>query len=99
MLAILEKAAPGELDRRQERREEIDELPSGSIGSAFMDIDAMLGACMQDGPDEIVERHIRAVENWLDSIDGEILAKAPQSPGLQEGDRRRRSIFLDRKGT
>jgi len=80
MLAILEKAAPDELDRRQERREEIDDLPSGSIGSIFTDIDSVLGASMQDDPDEIVEHHIRAVEKWLDSIDGEILAERIREP-------------------
>jgi uncharacterized protein len=72
MLAILEKAAPDELDRRQGRREEIDELPVGSRASAFMDIDSMLRTSWQDDPDDVVARHIQTVENWLQSADEEV---------------------------
>ncbi|PAY09533.1 hypothetical protein CK489_02700 [Bradyrhizobium sp. UFLA03-84] len=73
MLAILEKADPHELDRRQDRRKEIDELPSGSVASAFMDIDSMVRTSLQDDPDKIVERHIKEVEKCLIWIDGEIM--------------------------
>jgi|SRR5581483_5551737 len=69
MLALLEMLDPEELNRRQERRRAVDDLPSGSNASSWLDIDATL-ARGDDARDleETVLHHLEAVEDWLKSL-------------------------------
>jgi hypothetical protein len=78
MLAVLERLDPSELDSRPERRAAISEMAAGSLGSAFLDIDATVDAyCAQHNcekptdVDKLVELHIRAVLEWLQTLEAE----------------------------
>lgn len=70
MLALLERFNSKELDRRQERRDAIDMLPSGTLASLWLDIDASdePSAALHDQYDA-VDRHIRAIEDWLGGLE------------------------------
>jgi len=73
MIDMLEKRDPEELDRRSERRAEIDELPAGTLASVWMDIDATtgsldLGNSPISGIEEAIAHHINAIEAWLNSL-------------------------------
>jgi hypothetical protein len=77
-LAVLERLDPSELDSRPERRAAISEMAAGSLGSAFLDIDATVDAyCAQHNCEKptdvnkLVELHIRAVLEWLQTLETE----------------------------
>jgi hypothetical protein len=77
MVAVMESLDPGEdVDRRAERRAEIDELDAGTLATALFDIDATVGTyCRQrslpvpQDIDALVELHIRAVGAWLEEVE------------------------------
>ena len=74
MVDVLEKLDPDELDRRRERRAAVDELPAGTIASMWVDIDATIAESSPNtgdrmGIDEVVDRHIKAVEAWLTALE------------------------------
>lgn len=79
MVAVLERLDPGEdVDRRAERRAEIDELDAGTLATAWFDVDATVGAyCRARGrpvPTEIealVELHLMAIDAWLEQIEAQ----------------------------
>lgn len=81
MVAILERLDPAEdIDRRTERRAEIDELDAGSVATSWFDVDATVGAyCAERGllvPTEIdalVDLHLQAVGAWLDTLETRLL--------------------------
>ena len=76
MVAVMESLDPGEdMDRRAERRAEIDELDAGTLATALFDIDATVAEyCRQrslpvpQDIDTLVELHIQAVGAWLDEV-------------------------------
>lgn len=75
MLAVLACLDPSELDFRPERRAAISEMAAGSLGSAFLDVDATVDAyCAQHNfekptdVDKLVELHIKAVLEWLQTL-------------------------------
>ncbi len=74
MVEALEKLDPNELDRRPDRRAEIDEMPPGTLASVWVDIDAAIdGSCSHMySPNSSIEgdvgRHISVIEAWLDSL-------------------------------
>jgi hypothetical protein len=72
MLALLERLDSEEIGRRQERRDAVDLLPAGTLASLWLDIDAadQLSAAAGDHGDA-VDRHIRAIQDWLDSLEDE----------------------------
>jgi hypothetical protein len=64
-----------ELDFRPERRAAISDMAAGSLGSAFLDVDATVDAyCAQHNSekptdvDKLVELHIKAVLEWLQTL-------------------------------
>lgn len=77
MVAVMESLDPGEdMDRRAERRAEIDELDAGTLATALFDIDATVAEyCRQrslpvpQDIDALVELHIQAVGAWLDEVE------------------------------
>jgi hypothetical protein len=77
MVAVMERLDPTETPaRRTERRAEIDELDAGSLASAWLDIDATVGAyCRERGEavpadiDALVDLHLKALGAWLDSFE------------------------------
>jgi hypothetical protein len=67
-----------DVDRRAERRAEIDELDAGTLATALFDIDATVATyCRQrslpvpQDVDALVELHIQAVGAWLESLEAE----------------------------
>jgi Fe-S-cluster containining protein len=75
MLAVLERLDTSELDSRPERRAAISEMAAGSLGSPFLDVDATVDAyCAQHNSekptdvDKLVELHIEAVLEWLQTL-------------------------------
>jgi len=91
MLAVLARLDPSELDFRPERRAAISEMAAGSLGSAFLDVDATVDAyCAQhksEKPtdvDNLVELHIKAVLEWLQTLtildhDGNAISNRPEA--------------------
>lgn len=77
MVAIMERLDPTEdMERRAERRAEIDELDAGTMATAWLDIDATVGAyCRERGLtvptdiDALVDLHLKAVGAWLDTLE------------------------------
>jgi Fe-S-cluster containining protein len=87
MVAVLERLAPDELERRSERRAAIDEMDAGSVASSMMDIDATVGAyCRAQGrpvPAEIealVDLHLQALGAWLDELEARTVPSAHAAP-------------------
>jgi uncharacterized protein len=78
MAAVLERFDPEEdLDRRTERRAEIDEMDAGTLATSWFDIDSTVAAyCRERGRpvptdvDALVDLHLEAVGAWLDMLDG-----------------------------
>lgn len=76
MVAVLERLDPGEdVDRRAERRAEIDELDAGTLATAWFDVDATVGAycrarelAVPTEVEALVELHITAIDAWLEQI-------------------------------
>jgi Fe-S-cluster containining protein len=80
MVAVLERFDPAEdVDRRTERRAEIDELDAGSLATAWFDIDATVGAYCRERAlavptdvDALVDLHLQAVGAWLDALEARL---------------------------
>jgi hypothetical protein len=80
MVAIMERLDPGEdIDRRSERRAEIDELDAGTLATSWFDLDATVAAyCWERGlavPTEIdalVDLHLKALGVWLDALEAQL---------------------------
>lgn len=80
MVAIMERLDPTEnTERRAERRAEIDELDPGTMATAWLDIDASVGAyCRERGLtvptdiDALVDLHLKAVGAWLDTLEARL---------------------------
>jgi hypothetical protein len=77
MVAVLERLDPDEGERRAERRAEVDEMDAGSLASAWMDVDAAVGAYCRsrslpvpETVEGLVDRHIEAIEAWLTELAG-----------------------------
>jgi hypothetical protein len=91
MLAVLERLDPSELDSRPERRAAISEMAAGSLGSAFLDVDATVDAyCAQHNSekppdvDKLIELHIKAILEWLQILtmlnhDGDAMSNRPEA--------------------
>jgi hypothetical protein len=77
MVAIMERMDPGEdVDRRAERRAEIDELDAGTLATAWFDVDATVddycrtrGLAVPTGINDLIDLHLRAVSAWLDELE------------------------------
>jgi hypothetical protein len=82
MVEIMERLDPGEdVDRRAERRAQMDELDAGTLATSFFDVDATVEAyCRERGlpvPTEIdalVDLHLAAVGAWLDTLEARLSA-------------------------
>ena len=80
MVSILESYDPGEdVDRRSERRAEVDEMDAGVLATTWFDVDATVGAyCREQGLavpteiDELVALHLRAVGAWLSTLEEQL---------------------------
>jgi hypothetical protein len=80
MVAIMERMDPSEdVDRRSERRAEIDELDAGTLATAWFDVDATVAAYCREralavptAVDELVDLHLKAVGAWLDAIEEQL---------------------------
>jgi uncharacterized protein len=76
MLALLERLDSNELDRRQERRDAVDMLPAGTLASLWLDIDAADTLSAEPGDHrDAVDRHIRAIEDWLERLEDDHLKR------------------------
>jgi hypothetical protein len=80
MVSILERFDPAEdVDRRTERRAEVDEMDAGTLATAWFDVDAAVGTyCRErDLPvptevDALVDLHLQAVGLWLDALEAQL---------------------------
>jgi Fe-S-cluster containining protein len=80
MVAVLERFDPTEdIDRRSERRAEIDELDAGTLASAWLDVDATVGAYCRERSlpvpaevDALVDLHLKAMDTWLDALEAQL---------------------------
>jgi uncharacterized protein len=75
MLDVLESLDPDELDRRPDRRKDVEETASGIAASPWIDVDkTVAGFCKANRrpiPDEIggvVAVHIEAINAWIASL-------------------------------
>jgi hypothetical protein len=77
MVSVIERLDPAEdVDRRAERRAEIDELDAGTLATAWFDIDAAVGMFCRDrgvvvptAVDALVDLHLQAINAWLDAFE------------------------------
>ena len=77
MAAIMERIDPGEdVDRRTERRAEVDEMGAGTLATSWFDVDATVGAYCRERAlavpgdiDALVDLHLKAVGAWLDALE------------------------------
>jgi len=77
MVAVMERLDPDEgLERRAERRAEIDELEAGTLATAWFDVDATVATYCRDrslpfptGIEALVDLHLKAVDAWLDTLE------------------------------
>jgi hypothetical protein len=82
MVAVMERLDPTEdIERRSERRAEIDELDAGTLATSWFDVDATVAAyCRERGlavptdVDALVDLHLKAVGAWLDALDARLSA-------------------------
>jgi Fe-S-cluster containining protein len=82
MAAVLERFDPTEdVDRRTERRAEIDELDAGTLATAWFDVDATVGAYCRERSlpiptevDALVDLHLKAMDTWLDALEAQLRA-------------------------
>lgn len=76
MLALLERLDSNEIDRRKERRDAVDMLPAGTLASLWLDIDAVDTLSAEPGAHrDAVDRHIRAIEDWLERLEDDHLKR------------------------
>jgi Fe-S-cluster containining protein len=77
MVAVMERLDPEEdLERRAERRAEIDELEAGTLATAWFDVDAAVTTYCRERSlpvptriEALVDLHLRAVNAWLDTLE------------------------------
>jgi Fe-S-cluster containining protein len=80
MVAVLERFDPSEdIDRRTERRAEIDELDAGTLATAWFDVDTTVSAYCRErslpAPTEVnalVDLHLKAMDTWLDALEAQL---------------------------
>ena len=80
MVAVLERLDPAEdVDRRTERRAEIDELDAGTLATAWFDVDATVAAYCRERArpvptaiEALVDLHLEAVGAWLDALEAQL---------------------------
>jgi Fe-S-cluster containining protein len=80
MVAIMERIDPDDdVDRRAERRAEIDELDAGTLVTSWFDVDATVGAYCRErnlavptDVDAVVDLHLEAVGAWLDALESQL---------------------------
>jgi uncharacterized protein len=80
MVAVLERFDPSEdIDRRTERRAEIDELDAGTLATAWFDVDATVSAYCRERSlpvptevDALVDLHLKAMDTWLDALEAQV---------------------------
>ena len=80
MVSIMERLDPAEnSERRAERRAEIDELDPGTMASAWLDVDATVGAYCRERAravpveiDALVDLHLEAIGAWLDALEARL---------------------------
>ncbi len=79
MVALLERLAPAENERRAERRAEVNEMEAGEVATSFFDVDATVGdycrarnLAVPTEIDELIDFHIRAVGAWLDDLEARL---------------------------
>jgi uncharacterized protein len=75
MVDVLESLEPDELDRRSDRRKDVEETASGVAASPWIDIDkTVAGFCkanrrpIPDDIDGVVTVHIEAINAWIASL-------------------------------
>jgi hypothetical protein len=75
------------VDRRAERRAEIDELDAGTLATAWFDIDATVSAYCRDytlpiptDVDALVDLHLKAIGAWPDTLDAGLEASPRTRP-------------------
>ena len=80
MVEIMERFDPEEgVERRTERRAEIDELDAGTLATAWFDVDATVGAYCRERAlvvptdvDALVDLHLEAIGAWLDALEAQL---------------------------
>ena len=80
MVSIMERIDPADNPQsRAERRAEIDELDPGIMASAWLDVDATVGAyCLERNMavpadfDALVDLHLKALSAWLDTLEARL---------------------------
>ena len=80
MVAVMERLDPGEdIDRRSERRAEIDELDPGTLATSWFDLDVTVAAYCRDRGlpiptevDALVDLHLKAIGAWLDTVEAQL---------------------------
>jgi hypothetical protein len=80
MVAVMERLDAGEdIDRRSERRAEIDELDPGTLATSWFDLDATVAAYCRDRGlpiptevDALVDLHVKAIGAWLDTVEAQL---------------------------
>lgn len=80
MVAVMERLDPDEdVDRRAERRAEIDELDAGTLATAWFDVDATVATYCRESAlavptdvDALVALHLEAIGAWLDALETQI---------------------------
>lgn len=68
MVEALGTLDPEEIDRRPDRRGEVDELPAGAVVSIWLDVDATIAISGLQGPHGVnsaIDLHIEAIQDWL----------------------------------
>jgi hypothetical protein len=91
MVAVMERLDPDEdIERRSERRAEIDQLEAGTLATAWFDVDATVTAycCERSLPvptdiEALVDLHVKAVDAWLPAARSLTLAAAPAAGDRQ----------------
>lgn len=80
MVEVLERFTPEEdVDRRAERRAEIDEMAAGTLATTWFDVDAIvINYCREHtmpvpaDVDALVDLHLAALGRWLDWLEGQL---------------------------
>ena len=80
MVEVMERFDPEEgVERRAERRAEIDELDAGTLATAWFDVDATVGTYCRERAlvvptdvDALVDLHLKAVGAWLDALEAQL---------------------------
>jgi Fe-S-cluster containining protein len=75
MVDLLDRLDPDELDRRPDRRKQVEAMASGTAASPWIDIDkTVAGFCdanRRTAPGDVegaVAMHIEAIESWVESL-------------------------------